>query len=81
MILRDCKELCDFYQSLFNAVAQFSFKVNDDGTTTFNNIKRYHPYLGSYKHFAQEFSKQINTVFKSYENKSAKKSLLNVIIL
>jgi CDP-diacylglycerol--glycerol-3-phosphate 3-phosphatidyltransferase len=78
MILRDCKELCDFYQSLFNVVAQFSFKVNSDGSTSFNNLKRYHPYLGSYKHFAQEFSKQINTVFKSYENKTTNKTLPNI---
>lgn len=70
MIIKDCKELCDFYQTLFNAVSDFSFRVNDNGSILFNNDnKRIHPYLGNYTLFSNEFSKRINLIFNNLNSK------------
>jgi len=66
MVIKDCKELCDFYASLFNIVTDFSFMVKKDGSTEFNNKKQIHPYLGNYKRFSNEFEKRMNTFFNEY---------------
>lgn len=69
ILLKDCKNLCDFYCLLFDSVRDFSFKVDKNGEINFfNDNKSLHPYQGIYTEFCNEFANKIDVIYEKYRS-------------
>ena len=69
MVIKNCKQLCDFYENLFDSISEFSFKLNKSGKLEFNHEdSSIHPYLGNYNLFSQSFSRSVGNIFTKYDN-------------
>lgn len=70
-VIEDCKELCDFYNSLIERVMEFSFLLQPDGNTDLDSAVNCHPFKGSRKTFIQEAASKIQTLFQNEIEKRA----------
>ncbi|XP_011498191.1 PREDICTED: CDP-diacylglycerol--glycerol-3-phosphate 3-phosphatidyltransferase, mitochondrial [Ceratosolen solmsi marchali] len=68
-LIKDCKDLCDFYCSLVERVTEFSFQLQPDGSTIYSNKIQSHPLNSSKKKFAAEASIKIKKLFQQEINK------------
>ncbi|XP_014215007.1 CDP-diacylglycerol--glycerol-3-phosphate 3-phosphatidyltransferase, mitochondrial [Copidosoma floridanum] len=64
-MIEDCEELCDFYHSLVKKVSEFSFELQADGETRFNDKIDIHPFKSSVEKFSKESSEIIHDFFQN----------------
>ncbi|XP_076293454.1 phosphatidylglycerophosphate synthase 1 isoform X2 [Lasioglossum baleicum] len=63
-VIRDCKELCDFYSELIEKVGEFSFLLRPDGTTVLNSTANAHPFKDKPIKFIEEAAHSVKTLFQ-----------------
>ena len=69
MVIKNCKELCNFYECLFDSISEFSFKLDSKEKFVFNHHNsQNHPYLGNYRLFSRNLSRSILDTFHKYNN-------------
>lgn len=85
-IIKDCEELCNFYNKLVEKVMEFSFILQADGNTSLNPAANCHPYKGFGKDFTQEATSKIqiflyNEIEKNADlNKGMHTQLFHIIL-
>ena len=74
IILKNCEQLCNYYESIIDSISEFSFSVNKNGQVEYlNKNTRQHPFLGNFREFSHGLSTNINKVFKIYESINERK--------
>lgn len=68
IMIEDCKDLCNFYDEIVKKVGEFSFKLQSDGTTTYDSDMS-HPLNSSKKKFTWGASQSIRSLFEDEMNK------------
>jgi CDP-diacylglycerol--glycerol-3-phosphate 3-phosphatidyltransferase len=84
-MIKDSKDLCDFYCNLIDRVTEFSFRLQSDGSTIYSNKIHSHPFKSSSKKFTVEASNKIKKLFqvemiKRLELKKEGISMLDFIV-
>lgn len=67
-LIRDCEQLCDFFESVIDSLSSFSFKVNKQGEAEYlNKNDLQHPFNGHYDEFTKGLSEKLNDVIEGHK--------------
>jgi CDP-diacylglycerol--glycerol-3-phosphate 3-phosphatidyltransferase len=64
ILIQDCKELADFFESLVDSISKFSFKATANDKITYEN--NVHPFLDKFDVYRRELGNDIKNVINSY---------------
>jgi CDP-diacylglycerol--glycerol-3-phosphate 3-phosphatidyltransferase len=77
ILINDCGQLGDFFESLISTISNYSFRVQANGNLTYSNqngtddqtnvhISDYHPYFDDLKAYCESLGKSVHKVLNAY---------------
>jgi len=75
IVLENCERLCDYFESVIDAISEFSFYVNRQGKVVYlNKNARQHPFLGNQREFNESLSKKLKHLYKTFNSTNLSQS-------